>query len=117
MEHIAELYTDVQVPTTEINSGVTDQIPIMNAEVVHGICKQTEIETEEGNDKIIMGNIELGMKFIEFDNKILSLTEELMKLKLENQDLEMQLNDIAVTFKANIGIKFLGLKDHCVFPT
>ena len=75
VEHIAESYTDVQVPTTEINSGVTNQIPIMNAEVVHDICKQTEIETEEGNDKIIRENIELRMKLIEFDNKISSITE------------------------------------------
>ena len=35
---------------------------------MHEICKQTEIETEEGNDKLIRENAELGMKFSEFDN-------------------------------------------------
>ena len=79
MEHIAEPYTDVQVPTTEINSGVTDQIPVMNAQVVHAICKYTKIETKEGNDKLLRENAELGMKLNEFDNIISSLAEELMK--------------------------------------
>ena len=78
VEHIAEPYTDVRVPTTEINSRVTDQILIMDAVMVHDICKQTELETEEGNDKIIKENIELRMKFIEFDNNISSITEELV---------------------------------------
>ena len=101
VEHIAEPYTDVQVLTTEINSGVTDQIPIKNAEVYMTFVRQTK----EGNDKIIRGSIELRMKFIESDNKLSSLTEELMKLKLENPDLEMQLNDIAMAFKAANGNK------------
>ena len=86
----------------------------MNEEVVHDISKQTEIETEEGNDKIIRENIELRMKFIESDNKISRQTEELMKFKLENQDFETQLNDIAMAFIATDGIQFLGLKDNCV---
>ena len=74
MEHIVEPYRDVPVLTTKINSRSTDQMPIINADVVHDTCKQTEIETEERNDKLTRENTLLRMKFIEIDNKFSSLT-------------------------------------------